>query len=196
MPLILYNGPTSPFGRTVKVTMLELGLPVEERAIDVATAEFLDKVNPLRQIPTLQLEDGSGLYDSRIICRYFDSISGKPTLFPKADAWGVETRVALGTGIMEAGLLRRMEIVRPEGEKSAGFIQKQEARIDRSIDHLEGLVGKLAGPALAMDQIVTACALGYTDFRYNDSWRKRNPKLDRWERGFAARPAMQATKPA
>ena len=196
MPLILYNGPTSPFGRAVKVTMLELGLAVEERPVEIATAEFIDKINPLRQIPTLQLEDGSGLYDSRIICRYFDSISGKPTLYPKADVWGVETRVALATGIMEAGLLRRMEIIRPASEQSASFIAKQEVRIDRSIDHLEGLVGKLAAPALAMDQIVAACALGYTDFRYNDGWRKRNPKLDRWERGFAARPALQATKPA
>jgi glutathione S-transferase len=196
MPPILYNGPTSPFGRTVTVTKLELGLMIEERAIDLATAEFIDKVNPLRQIPTLQLEDGSGLYDSRIICRYFDSIAGKPTLYPKADAWGVETRIALGTGIMEAGLLRRMEIIRPAGEQSPGFVKKLEARIDRSIDHLEGLVGKLSGPALRMDQIVVACALGYTDFRYNDGWRKRNPALDRWERGFAARPHMQATKPA
>ena len=196
MPLILFNGPTSPFGRTVKVTMLELKLPVEERAIDIYTAEFIDKINPLRQIPTLQLEDGSGLYDSRIICRYFDSISGKPSLFPKSDAWGVETRVALGTGIMEAGLLRRMEIVRPKTEQSPDYIKKQEVRIDRSIDHLELLVGKLSGSALTMDQIVVGCALGYTDFRYNDGWRKRNPKLDAWERSFAQRPAMQATKPS
>jgi hypothetical protein len=89
-----------------------------------------------------------------------------------------------------------MEIVRPKNEQSPGFIQKQEARIDRSIDHLEGLVGKLSGSALTMDQIVVACALGYTDFRYNDGWRKRNPKLDRWERGFAGRPSMQATRPS
>lgn len=196
MPLTLFNGPTSPFGRTVKVAMLELGLPVEERAIDIGTAEFIDKINPLRQIPTLQLEDGSGLYDSRIICRYFDSISGKPTLYPKGDAWGVETRVALGTGIMEAGLLRRMEIIRPKNEQSPDYIKKQEVRIDRSIDHLEGLIGKLSGAALTMDQIVVGCALGYTDFRYSDGWRKRNPKLDKWERSFAERPAMKSTKPS
>lgn len=196
MPLILYNAPASPFGRAVKVTMLELGLPVEERPVDLGTAEFLDKTNPLRQIPTLELEDGSGLYDSRVICRYFDGISGKPTLYPKAEGWGLEARIALGIGIMEAGLQRRMETLRPAGEKSEGFIKKQEARIDRSIDHLEGLADKLARPALAMDQIVVACALGYTDFRYNDGWRKRNPTLDRWQRAFAERPAMKSTKPS
>ncbi len=195
MSMILYNGPTSPFGRTVKVTMLELALPVEEKAIDVYTAEFLDKKNPLRQIPTLELADGRAIADSRIICRYFDSISGRETLYPKADYWDLETRISLAIGIMEAGLQRRMEIVRPEGEKSPGFIRKQEARIDRSIDHLETLIDKIAARTLAMDQIVTACALAYTDFRYNDGWRKRCPNLDRWSRDFARRPSMVASQP-
>ena len=195
MSMILYNGPTSPFGRTVKVTMLELALPVEEKAIDVYTAEFLDKKNPLRQIPTLLLADGRAIADSRIICRYFDSISGRETLYPKADYWDLETRISLVIGIMEAGLQRRMEIVRPEGEKSPGFIQKQESRIDRSIDYLETLIDKIAAKTLAMDQIVTACALAYTDFRYNDGWRQRCPNLDRWSRDFARRPSMVPSQP-
>jgi glutathione S-transferase len=195
MSMILYSGPTSPFGRSVKVTMLELDLPVEEKVVDVYTAEFLDKKNPLRQIPTLELADGTAIIDSRIICRYFDSISGRDTLYPKADIWGVETRISIAIGITEAGLQRRMEIVRPEGEKSPGFIQKQEARIDRAIDHLETMAAKIIDKPLAMDQIVTACALAYTDFRYNDGWRKRCPTLDRWLRSFAQRPSMLASQP-
>lgn len=196
MPTILYNAPTSPFGRIAKITMLELGLPVEEKVIDVYTADYMDKTNPLRQLPTLELEDGRGIYDSRVICRYFDGISGKPTLYPKDESWGLDTRIALGLGIMEAGLLRRMEVVRPDSEKSPSYITKQEARIDRSIDHLEGLVDKLARKELTMDQIVVACALDYTDFRYADAWRKRNPGLDRWQRAFGERPIMKATKPS
>jgi glutathione S-transferase len=195
MSMILYSGPTSPFGRSVKVTMLELALPVEEKVVEVYTAEFLDRKNPLRQIPTLELADGTTIIDSRIICRYFDSISGRETLYPKADIWGVETRVSIAIGITEAGLQRRMEVVRPEGEKSPGFIQKQETRIDRSIDHLETIADRIIGKPLAMDQIVTACALAYTDFRYNDGWRKRCPKLDRWLREFAQRPSMLASQP-
>lgn len=195
MSMILYNGPTSPFGRTVKVTMLELALPVEEKAIDVYTAEFLDKKNPLRQIPTLELADGRTICDSRIICRYFDTISGRETLYPKADYWDVETRISLAIGIMEAGLQRRMEIIRPEGEKSASFIRKQEVRIDRAIDHLETLIDALAVKSLTMDQIVAACALAYTDFRYNEGWRKRCPNLDRWSGEFAKRPSMLASQP-
>ncbi|HWA42511.1 MAG TPA: glutathione S-transferase family protein [Hypericibacter adhaerens] len=195
MPMILYSGPTSPFGRSVKVTALELGLPVEEKVVDVYTAEFLDKLNPLRQIPTLALADGTAIADSRIICRYFDSISGRPTLYPKDDYWGLETRISIAIGITEAGLQRRMEVVRPEGEKSPAFIQKQEARIGRSIDHLETIADRIIDKPLAMDQIVTACALAYTDFRFNGGWRQRCPKLDRWSRAFAERPSMVASRP-
>jgi glutathione S-transferase len=88
-----------------------------------------------------------------------------------------------------------MEVIRPEGEKSAGFIQKQEIRIDRAIDHMEAQADKIIGKPLAMDQIVTACALAYTDFRYNDGWRRRCPRLDRWSREFAQRPSMLASQP-
>ena len=66
--MILYNGPTSPFGRTARVVSLELEIPVEERIIDVYAATFLDPLNPLRQIPTLVLDDGRAIYDSREIC--------------------------------------------------------------------------------------------------------------------------------
>jgi len=80
--MILYNGPTSPFGRVARVVSLELGSAVEERSIDVYSATFLDGLNPLRQIPTLVLDDGQAIHDSRVICAYLDSISGRPTLYP------------------------------------------------------------------------------------------------------------------
>ena len=78
--MILYNGPTSPFGRVARVVSLELGSAVEERVIDVYSATFLDDLNPLRQIPTLVLDDGQAIHDSRVICAYLDSVSGRPTL--------------------------------------------------------------------------------------------------------------------
>lgn len=193
--MILFNGPTSPFGRMTRVVALELGLPVEENVIDVYTAEFLDSHNPLRQIPTLLLDDGRAIYDSRVICAYLDGVSGRPTLFPPADRWGTEVRTALAIGLMEAGLQRRMEIVRPDGEKSTGVIAKLETRMDRAIDRLEALADDIAAGDLRMDQIATACALEYTDFRRGSDWRRRCPRLDRWLGGFSQRSSMEATRP-
>ena len=40
------------------------------------------RVNPLNKIPTLVLDDGTVLYDSRVICEYFDTLHDGPKLFP------------------------------------------------------------------------------------------------------------------
>lgn len=60
-PHVLSSGNTSPFGPMTRVVGLELGIPVDECQIDVYTAAFLDALNPLRQIPTLQTESGEVL---------------------------------------------------------------------------------------------------------------------------------------
>ena len=51
--LIFYNGPTSPFGRKVKIASLVQEINLEEKIINVYEADFLNKKNPLRKIPTL-----------------------------------------------------------------------------------------------------------------------------------------------
>jgi glutathione S-transferase len=193
--MILYNGPTSPFGRVARVVSLELQIPLEERIIDVYSATFLDSLNPLRQIPTLALDDGQAIYDSRVICAYFDSISGQPTLYPKAQLWTLETRCALAVGAMEAGLQRRMEMIRPAEEQSPSAIAKLERRIDRATDGLERQAPDIAAGDLRIDQIVTACALEYADLRYTRDWRRRCPALAAWLADFAERPAMVVTRP-
>ena len=195
MPAILYTGPTSPFARMARVVSLELGIALEERVIDVYTAEFLDALNPLRQIPTLVAETGAAFYDSRVICEYFDSVSGKPSLIPAAQRWEVETRWALAIGVMEAGLQRRMELVRPAGEKSQGAIEKLETRIDRALDHLEREAEVVRNAGVRMDAIAIAVALEYTDFRYKSEWRRVCPGLAGWLEGFARRESMTRTRP-
>ena len=51
--LTLYNGPTSPFGRKVKIVSIVQKIDLEEKIINVYEADFLDKSNPLRKNPTL-----------------------------------------------------------------------------------------------------------------------------------------------
>ena len=141
------------------------------------------------------LDDGQAIHDSRVICAYLDSISGRPTLYPEAGRWAVETRAALAIGAMEAGLQRRMELIRPAGEQSPSTIAKLEQRIDRATDGLERRAHEIAMGALRIDQIATACALEYADLRYTRDWRRRCPALAAWLAGFAERPAMVATRP-
>lgn len=192
--MLLYNGPTSPFGRMARAVGLELGLAVEERTIDVYGAEFLDAINPLRQIPTLVLDDGTPLYDSRVICRHFDALAGG-RLLPRRDGLDVERRWALAIGVMEAGLQRRMEILRPSSEKSPGFILKQEARVLRALSALEHEAAAVEAAGVRMDTLALAVALEYTDYRFTRQWRERCPRLAHWLEAFAGRASLLATRP-
>jgi glutathione S-transferase len=194
--MILYNGPTSPFGRFARVVALELGVPHEDKRIDVTTAEFLDDINPLRLIPTLELDDGRAVYDSRVIAAYFDSISGRPTLYPEGAGWDLQVRLALAIGVMEAGVQRRMEVTRPDAQRSAALMAKLETRIGRAIARLETLAPIIAAGDLRIDQIATAVALEYTDFRYTRDWRKAAPRLADWLARFAERPSLVETRPS
>ena len=96
--MILLNGPNTPFGRLALATALELGVAVENRVINVYGARFLDAINPLRQIPTLVLEDERALFDSRVICAYFASLRPEAGFAPASD-WAVQTRCSLATDI-------------------------------------------------------------------------------------------------
>ncbi len=194
MPNILYTGPTSPFGRMTCAVIRETGAPIEERIVDVYTAEFLDAINPLRQIPTLLLDDGTALYDSRVICRYADSVAARSLMGGDND-WKVETRWALAIGIMEAGLQRRMEILRPDGEKSTTVIHKLETRIDRALSHLERAASALPTEQARIDAIAIAVALEYIDFRYTRDWREPCPRLGGWLAHYGERPSLAQTRP-
>ena len=174
--IILYNGPNSPFGRKTKITSLVHEITLEEKIIKVQEADFLDKHNPLRKIPTLLVNDLT-IIDSDNICIYLDSISKKKTLFPKKEYFKIVSMISVANGLMESVLERRMEKIRPNNEQSNNFINKQEIRISRTIQWIENNWNNYEENHLTMDQIAIACSLEYTNFRLNNKWEKDCPKL-------------------
>ena len=190
---------TSPFVRKVLVLAIELGLDkkIERQPTNPNdAASDLAKQNPLVKVPSLQLDDGSSLYDSPVICEYLDSLAGNkfhPASGPAR--WTALRRQALADGVMDAGVLVRGEMLRPAGEKSEGFIARQKVKMANSLDALEAEADKL-GDRLDIGLIAIAAALGYVDFRFAaDNWRAKRPKLARWYDRIAQRPSMQATAP-
>ena len=192
--IILYNGPNSPFGRKTKVTALVQEVKIEEKIIDVYKADFLDKYNPLRKIPTLTVNQLS-ITDSDNICFYLDLVSKKQTLFPKKNYWEIMNITSIANGLMESVLERRMETIRPKNEKSNNFINKQETRIKRTINWLENNWNNYNENYLTMDQIAVGCALDYTIFRFNENWKTENKKLNKWFGEFTEKDFMKSTIP-
>lgn len=197
--MILRSGPTSPFGRKVKIAIKQRGLTdqVSIEATDTTNpSDTIHKQNPLGKIPALILEDGSVVHDSRVIVEYLDSLGSAPKLIPSAPKrWPVLTEAALADGIMEAALLLVYERrLRPEPTWSKTWVDSQQSKIDRGITYLEQHVRPLDGPP-DVGQIGVACALGYLDLRHEGRWRKSSPKLVAWLDAFAtAVPAFEETK--
>ncbi|WP_336813736.1 glutathione S-transferase [Bosea sp. MMO-172] len=196
--LVLRSSPASPFGRKVKMAALEFGLmdKIEIVAADTTDpAEVLRQQNPLGKIPTLVLEDGTTLFDSRVILDYLDHLSGGK-LIPGGEARFVQLRLqALADGICDAALLKVYEgRFRPEEARNANWVAHQDGKVVRGLAALE------AAPPTFPDrprvgEIALACALGYLDLRFEGKWRADHPKLVAWLDDFAARvPAFETTR--
>lgn len=203
MSLTLYGNSASPFVRKVQLLLHEAGAQDRVTVQDVAGhptapgALPLDH-NPLGKIPALLRDDGPALYDSRVICRYLDDLTGVG-LYPEGERlWATLTLEATGDGIMDAAVLMVYETrSRVETCQDPVWIEAQWAKVARALDALEARwLSHLAGP-LDIGQIAVGCALGYLDFRHAArNWRAGRPGLERWCAAFCARPAMLATKPA
>jgi glutathione S-transferase len=196
----LRYSPTSPYVRKVLVAAIETGLDERIELVTTSTADpasGLIEDNPLGKVPALLLDDGSSLYDSPVICEYLDSLHGGPKLIPPSgpQRWTVLRRQALADGSMDAGVLGRGEVLRPDGEKSPSFLALQRQKMAAAANALEKEAASF-GAGLDIGLIAIACALGYADFRYAaDAWRKGRPALATWYEGFAKRPSMQRTAP-
>jgi glutathione S-transferase len=184
---------TTPFGRKAVLCAIERGIAMDEEF--VAIDAQLDARNPLRQIPVLETATGEFLYDSDTIIAYLDTLHSGTPLLPGEGRFELLTRLALANGVIEAVLLRTMESRRPDGERSATFMDKLEGRALRGIARLEREAATLGTRSLNAIDITTACALEYADFRFSRDWRAKAPALGEWLEVVAARASMVATVP-
>lgn len=197
----LYTSPTTPFGRKISVQILESGLADQVNSVGVAgtpldTGSMPIDRNPLGKIPVLETASGV-IYDSRVISRYLDDLSGAG-LYPAAPKlWQTLTLEATADGITDAAVSMAYEVrLRPEALRFPDWLEGQWRKISRALDMIEAdWVPYLAGP-VDMAQIAVGTALDYLDFRHGArNWRDGRPRLAAWAEQFLQRPAMIATKP-
>lgn len=197
--LVLRSSPASPFGRKVKMAAAELGLSDRIEIVVADTndpAEPLRQQNPLGKIPTLILETGETLFDSRVIVDYLDHLAGGGILIPAGEERFAQLRLqALADGICDAALLQVYEgRFRPPEQRNGDWVEMQAGKVTRGLTALEAL------PPVETDkprigEIALACALGYLDLRFAGEWRAAYPALVAWLDRFAARvPAFEATR--
>jgi len=196
----LYSHPVSPFARKARIVAHELDIKLEVIDVQARNDESLRRINPLKQIPILVLDDGSSLFDSPVICEYLNH-SGGGKFFPgmnifrhTSGRWKALGLAALGDGVADAAVTLRYELAEPEERRSLDRMARCKATIAAGLDALER-VNFAKDPTIG--EIAVACALGYIDFRLPDlDWKGSHPKLSAWYARFCEYPSMKATQPA
>ena len=198
---ILRTTPTSPFGRKVYIAAAVLGLENQISVINADTTDPNDDLrqqNPLGKIPTLVLENGKALYDSRVIVQYLESCSSPDIMIPpEYDRFDILTAEALADGLMDAAVLIVYETrFRPAEHHVLTWLEHQQGKINRALSYAEDHLSTLRSGKPHIGEISLACALGFLDFRLSGAWRNNHPKLVAWLDDFARRtPSFETTTP-
>jgi len=193
----------SPYTRKVRVFVAEKKIECDLELVDVAPIEnSVNAHNPLGKIPTLILDDGTPLYDSRVIVEFLDSASPISRLIPdeKRDRVAVRRWEALADGVLDAGLLVRYETLRDKKERSKAWVDKQVARMQRGVAAIaQELEGRnwCHGDRYSLADIAVGCCLGWLDFRKpgDVDWHAQYPAAAQHYRKLMERAAFADTVP-
>ena len=191
----LYYSPTSPYARKVRVLGRMAGLQWQMVHPDLLDAQSdYGTINPIHRIPSLVLDETTVLYDSRVIAEYLDTTYGLALVPVSGPArWAVLKLQALGDGLMEVAVPRRMEEARPPERQSRERIGQYDRSMRQVLDALETQVDALEGVSLGTISI--ACALAYVSFRFPGlDWAQGRPRLAQWHTDFETHPFMTATR--
>lgn len=198
----LYITPGSPYARIARIVVLEKGLEnrVEVEAAPTRTANSpYYRINPSGRVPFLVRDDGPGLEELAVICRYLDHLDGKPAFdFPAGDqVWEALRLGALATSFLDGLSVWLRERRRPDREQSPTILEHEADRARRLADHWEGEIDHpMMRGLLTLAQITLVCALGLEARNSAFRWREGHPKLREWFDGLTARPSVARTGPA
>ncbi len=193
---------TSPYARKVRVVIAEKHIECELQ-IDVPwdADTHVPDYNPLGKIPVLVLDDGTALYDSRVIVEYLDFASPVHNLLPK-DARGriaAKRWEALADGVTDAAATLHLEKKRPDAQQSPSWIERQEQKITRGLAAVAKDLGENAwcmADNYSLADIAVGCMLGYLDLRFAAMpWRETHPNLARLATRLNERTSFKATMP-
>ncbi|WP_424982772.1 glutathione S-transferase N-terminal domain-containing protein [Maritalea sp. S77] len=189
----------SPYARKCRVTALEKGIMgIEEVHVSpLDEPEKLNHLNPLGKIPCLIYGENKTLFDSPVICAYFDELGEGPRLMPKEGEvhWAMRRHEALFDGLLDSALNIVVDLRKPEQQHSEQWQQRWGCAIDRALSQGQNELDKIEGDISAA-QIALSCAIGYLEFRLSKhDWLAPYPYLREWYEAFNQRPSMQATLP-
>jgi glutathione S-transferase len=192
----------SPYTRKVRIVLAEKKIDYEFEIDNPWKADAkAATLNPLGKVPVLLLDDGRTLFDSRVIVAFLDNASPIGRLVPAENRERVETRrwEALADGVLDAGVLARLENQREAKLRSAPWIERQMGKVRTGLTAMDSDLGdKLwcVGNGYTLADIAVGVCLGWLDFRYPKmDWKKDHANLARALEKLSERQSFADTVP-
>jgi glutathione S-transferase len=192
----------SPYTRKARIVLAEKKIEYEfeiESPWDAGTR--VPERNPLGKVPVLVLDDGTALFDSRVIVEFLDNASPLSRLLPQGNRERIEARrwEALADGVLDAAVLVRMERRRKAAQQSAEWIERQTGKVRAGLAAMNADLGEkpwCAGSAYSIADIAVGVCLGWLDFRFPDmAWRDDHLNLARALAKLSERPSFADSVP-
>jgi glutathione S-transferase len=194
---------TSPYVRKVRVVLAEKKLDYSFELENVWGAQTnIHLSNPLGKVPCLVMEDGSTMYDSRVIAEYLDTLTPVCKLLPPngRDRADVKVWEALADGVLDAAVLVRLEkTLRPAEQQSQPWMDRQMGKVRAGLQVMSDNLGEQAfcmGVHYTLADVAVGCALGWLAFRFPEiGWRSDFPNLARLSDKLSERASFKDTVP-
>lgn len=193
---------TSPYVRKTRIVLAEKRIEYEMEVDVPWTAEtHVPQFNPLGKVPVLVMDDGSTLFDSRVIVEYLDTLTPVSRLIPEDTRPRTQVKrwEALADGVCDAAATIFLERKRPQEQQSQDWIVRQEQKIFRALEAMSEELGEkpwCTGEFYTLADVSVGCALGYLALRFPEiTWRVAHPNLERLADKLAAKPSFIDTVP-
>lgn len=193
---------TSPYVRKTRIVLAEKKIEYEFELISPWTeGSTVPDFNPLGKVPVLVLDDGTALFDSRVIVEYIDNVTPNNKLLPTSNRERTEVKrwEALADGLLDAAVAVRNEVSRPKNEQSAEFLSRQHSKIMGSLAFMSRELGEkpyCMGTPITLADLAAGASLGYLLFRFPDiGWGSTYPNLAHLYDKLSQRPSFQETVP-
>jgi len=200
----IYNSPTAPNPRRVRVFLAEKGVQVPYEDVDIGKAvnrqpEFRKK-NPMAGVPVLELDDGTCIAESVAICRYFEELHPEPNLFgvsakerAQVDMWNRRMEFNLLQPIADT-FRQRHEFFKGRIRQVPEYADIQRLNAEDSLKWLDGELANrkfIAGDRFTIADITAMIAVDFG--RVSKIGIQPDQKnLARWHAEVSARPSAKA----
>jgi len=200
----LYDSTIAPNPRRVRIFLAEKGITVPLEQVDIRAganrqSDFLAK-NPMGGLPVLELDDGTCISESLVICEYFEDRNPEPPLIGRtpeeravARMW--ERRMELevmgpllgafrhGSPFFKGRITQVPEMVEP----SRGAARKRLAWVDELLGTREFVVGD----RYTIADITLFCTVDFGGM-VGEGYDPSLKNLTRWHEAMKARPSAAA----